>query len=321
MLGDSIRFSYTASIGRSDDYNRGFYKIQLKVLKDVDFDRLDIFQLAAPTYHYSTSDTLAYGNENGLISRWASIKESDTDKKRPKAEACIGKIPWFSFGSTKLSPNQDTDFIGGNKGFIIRKWNAKINSVNCASPSWQEYYTKEGNHGPAGSIINITLPEGCHSLKEGDYIEAEIEMVILPLTVQQYYGTDTEFIQYFTNHSHNWQLVYREAKGNRITVELKGNEVLHSYPIVIRTKHNKALFSIKGGIGYIPLRIEGLTSYKNPKLFEKTNGKWVEIDQSHYGKDFWQTDFDSETGTYQITYNVKAYGSEKKKRMKFIIDK
>jgi len=36
----------------------------------------------------------------------------------------------------------------------------------------------------------------------------------------------------------------------------------------------------------------------------KNNDVWVEMDQSVHGRYFWQTNYDTQTGTWEITYTA-----------------
>lgn len=67
---------------------------------------------------------------------------------------------------------------------------------------------------------------------------------------------------------------------------------------------NQAHFKTKGGIGYVPITIRQLSGYKKPSLYTKKGNQWIQIDQSTYGNDYWQTDFDPASGTWEITYNI-----------------
>ncbi len=70
--------------------------------------------------------------------------------------------------------------------------------------------------------------------------------------------------------------------------------LVRSRPICIQaTSANTASFSVTGGLGYVALTISGLSGYADPVLFMSTDGQtWVNVNQSVYGKDFWQADFD-----------------------------
>jgi len=54
----------------------------------------------------------------------------------------------------------------------------------------------------------------------------------------------------------------------------------------------------------VPITIGNLTTYRNPQLFRKENGRWKKIDQHVHGKDFWQTEYNASNGTWEITFNV-----------------
>ena len=319
MLNHKIDFSYVTTIFRSDDYLRGIYKLRMDVNEKVVFNRLDLIQMAAATYHYSFSRHLATGNKKGLLQEWEALNAPDKEMDYfGKLTACSGQMPWFSFSDSQLSPEQQGHFKGGNRGMILRKWNAKINGQENMPPYWQELPSVTGTHGPKSSIISITLSEDCHSLQQGDFIEAEIELLVFPVERKDYYGTDFQFAQYLENRE-PWELVWRESVNNDLEINGIKGDVLHSYPIVIKSECDTAVFSVKGGIGYLPLTITGLSHYKRPVLLEKTGGDWKPIVQESYGNDYWQVDTNIDS-TYQITYNIKSGDKSMKRRyFKFIL--
>ena len=88
----------------------------------------------------------------------------------------------------------------------------------------------------------------------------------------------------------------------------RGGKVLKRYPIVIRAEAPAIDVTIKGGVGFVPIRFEGLTSIKDVALFEIVDGKEIKLDQSVHGNDFWQTDYDEGARTYTLTYNLPLDG-------------
>lgn len=303
MLDNKIEFQYTTSISRSDDITRGIYKIRMKVNEDVQFERLDLFQLGAATYHYGLSKEIALGNENGLIKKWKAsnhtLSSSDNSIKPLK-----GNIPWIFLYNSPISKDQEGRFVSGDRGFIVRSWKSKINGENDTPPHWQEYGATGGNHGDPCSIITVSLPEKCHSLSAGDFIETEIELFVTPLKDTDYYGPNTHFKKALSKFADKWPLAYREAKGNHIVVTPQTGTIEANYPIVISAIKNQAYFKTKGGIGYVPVTIRQLSTYKKPALYIKKGKQWEQIDQSEFGNDYWQTDFDPLSGTWEITYNI-----------------
>lgn len=304
MDDNSMDFEYTTSVERSDDITRGIYKIKLNVLKNTEFKDFVIFQAAAATYHQTKGSTLAWGNNSGLITEWKASIGGDpgytTDRKKIE-----GNVPWFSFTDSEntFKPQEGT-FLSANRGFVIKKWKARIEGKEDASPWFAEYNTAGGNFGDPSALINILPPEGCTSFKEGDFIEAEIVLFILPQKAGDYYGPNQNFAKALSEKVNTWEMVYREAIGNDIDVTVSKGTLMDDFPIKIKADNNKALFSLKGGLGYTPLTICNLDNYKNPELFRKAGGKWQMVDQQVHGNDFWQTEYNVSTGTWDITYNV-----------------
>ena len=62
--------------------------------------------------------------------------------------------------------------------------------------------------------------------------------------------------------------------------------------------------SIEGGRGQVPMRFDGLQEAHGYALFQIVGGELVQLDQAVNGNDFWQTDYESESGSYRITYNL-----------------
>lgn len=303
MDDESMDFEYTASVGRSDDITRGIYKLKLKVLENTSFNDFVVFQAAAATYHFASSNTMAWGNEDGLKEEWASTIGGESRYITAKKIA-EGKVPWFSFSDGQFSTPHQTRFSPANRGFVIREWKARINGKDDIPPWFAEYNTSSGNHGGPSNLVNIIPPEGCTSFQAGDYIEAEIELFIVPIFADEYYGPNKNFSEALSTKANSWALVYREAIGNDLQVEVSSGTLVDQYPIEIIAENNQARFSVSGGLGYVPLTISGVENYQNPELFRKIDGSWQKIDQSVHGNDFWQSEYRAESGTWDISYNV-----------------
>jgi hypothetical protein len=99
-------------------------------------------------------------------------------------------------------------------------------------------------------------------------------------------------------------MIHREAVGNNITVTASTGTVLSEYPIKIKALRNQAQFIVNGGLGYIPMTFTDLQDYRGFTLETKDGSNWILVDQSVHGNDFWQTDYDAVSNTWQITYNL-----------------
>jgi len=310
-------WEYTASIGRSDDITRGIYRIKLKVLEDTEFKDFSIIEMASSRYHHVKSKNLAWGNETGVKKQWESTV-GGTPRYITEKFPAEGKFIWFSFNESEYTSKQLEKFKLAERGFIVRAWKAKINGVDNVLPWFAEYNTAGGNYGDQSSIIKITLPKGCTSFKSGDYIEATVELILIPAHLDDYYGPNKNFATALKNNPLSWELVYREAIGNDIDVKVSKGTLINNYPIKIKAKKSTAWFSINGGLGFVPLTITNVGDYQNLKLFHKVKGKWEQVNQEVHGNDFWQTEYNALNGTWDITYNINLdTPNDKRKLMEF----
>jgi len=104
-----------------------------------------------------------------------------------------------------------------------------------------------------------------------------------------------------TKDADTWRMIYREAAGDDRQVAMKTGILEKTYPAVtVRTVNNAAEFTLSGGLGYVPVTFTGLSSPRGPVLMQ--DGR--PVDQSVHGNDFWQTDYDEATRTWQVTYTI-----------------
>ena len=66
----------------------------------------------------------------------------------------------------------------------------------------------------------------------------------------------------------------------------------------------QAACTVAGGIGYLPVTFSGLSDYRGLELL--VDGQ--PLNQAVHGNDFWQTDYDSQTHKWRITYNLLRDG-------------
>lgn len=304
MDDNSMDFEYTARVVRSDDITRGIYKIKLKVLNDTRFNDFVFFQAAAASYHQTRSNTLAWGNESGLKKEWKTSTQ-DVPGYVSKRTKIDGETAWFSFTDSENTYSwQEEQFLSANRGFVLRNWKARINGREDTLPCFAEYKTAGGNFGNSSGIINIVPPEGCSAFKAGDYIEAEIVLYILPQHAKDYYGPNINLANALSEKANSWEMVYREALGNAISVKVKTGQLLNEYPLAIEADAGKAQFTVKGGLGYVPITITKVPDYRKPMLFRKVQGQWKLVNQAVHGNDFWQCEYNASNRTWEITFNV-----------------
>ena len=87
-------------------------------------------------------------------------------------------------------------------------------------------------------------------------------------------------------------MIYRQAKQNTRDVKVTNGTLTSLYPSVqIVAENDIAAFTLSGGLNYLPVTIQNLSSHSGYVLTINGNP----LDQSVHGKDYWQTDFDPQS--------------------------
>ncbi len=135
-----------------------------------------------------------------------------------------------------------------------------------------------------------------------------VEWITVPREADDYYGPNEAFRSHLAGNPKSWKTVHREAKGNDLRLRVTGGSVLQEYPIVIAAEAERVEVAVSGGVGVVPIRFEGLTSVDGLMLHRVGGERLTPLDQSVNGNDFWQTDYDAETKTYRMTFNLPLDG-------------
>ena len=295
----AIRGRYMVSTVRANDFPRHFHSLRYDVLAPVAAHRLSFYQLGAPRYNENWFSKMARGNATaGLIEEW-DIQRASTTYDRTGI-AADGPGAWFSLHAVDPAAGDPPAVGGASRGLIVRAWKARLGGSDVPVP----YFSVFG--APPSALLELSAPPGITELLPGDYVEATLEMVVIPAIAAEYYGTDTAFRTILTEGANTWQPLHAEAKvGSGLKVELAAGELERLFPVTVRAEGNRVELSITGAIGYAPITITGLSGYRNPLLeVRSAEGTWQKVDQSKQGNDFWQTDYDVDSRTWSITYTI-----------------
>lgn len=295
QIGAGIDHAETVSIGRTDDVVRGTYRVRMDVRESIEFSRFVIFQIGADTYNYARPKRIAVGNAAGLTREWDAAWGRNVYKTDPME--CVGAMPWISLhGDDGAGDTMPT----GSRGLVIREWRAVLGGSDA-----QPWIAERGTPSTSrpSSTVDIVPPPGVTRLEPGDFIEATIEHLVLPLAAEAYYGPNEPLRAALRNSANSWPMVHREAAGNDRRVEVTRGTLERRYPdVCIKVDEGTAESVVHGGIGYVPLTFTGLVSHRLGDV--RINGAPVE--QSVHGGDFWQTDYDPDTQTWSQTFTVPA---------------
>ena len=303
---NKLKMDYTFQLHRSDDFLRVYYKVKVKALEDAAFTRFDIFQMGSDNYLCFIANKVAYGNSEGVISEFQP--STGTVGYTMDATPMPGKDPWLWAGDGMSLNANGTNYNGieidANNSFIIRSYDASFGGIENDTPHFRERTTFHSPTNKYPQSYCIVPPAGVTSFAQGDSVEFVIELCLMPKVAQVYFGPNANFKNALAKYGDSWEMLYREVVGNSIVASSATNTVNQGYPLTVETVNNAATVNIKSGIGYIPIVFTGLTNIKDPKLWRIDDSGSTLIDQSNYGKDFWQTEYDTETGLYELIYNL-----------------
>ena len=295
QVGEGIEHAEAVSLSRTDDIVRGVYSVRMDVKQPVECSRLVLFQIGADTYSYTGERKMAVGDATGLVREWDTQWGGDIYRTQPLE--CTGTVPWVSLHEAVRRPRAERG-AWANRGIVFREWRARLGGKD-ARPWVAERGAVVG--GAATSTLDIVPPPDVSRLEVGDFVEATIEHLVLPQAVADYYGPNEPLRAALATMHDSWRLVHREAVGNARRVAVRKGRLERLHPDVrVAAEDGLAEFTISGGLGYVPITVTGLPTHRSGGF--TIDG--TPCDQAVHGNDFWQTDFDPETGTWSQTVTV-----------------
>lgn len=322
--GGEIQSRIRTQSWRSDDYVRALYTIRYDVKTPLqDIERLAFFQLGADNYNWMVFDGMARGTVDGVEETWVPPMGGLTYSRR--GEPLTGTQPWISLYGVKKEPANifpENDCGGmANKGMIVRSRRARLGGRDCPTPYYSVFGSMDRTarglegfpEGMPGALVELSPPPGLDRLEPGDFVETQVEVLILPQTAEAYYGPDTHLSDALRAHPDDWHLVHREAVLSNIEVTCAAGKVEQRYPVRIRAEAGRrADFTIVGGVGYTPVTITGASAYAPCRvtMILDDGGEMLIDESSDLGNDWWQADFDADAGEWEITYTLPLGGED-----------
>ena len=308
-MNRDIAFGARLATLRTDDYNRIFQYLNYRFEKPLATTNSYLFKMG-PTGGLLTP-VIAYGNRKGLIAEHQVPGGLEANAVFKKDILLEGSGPWWiAFPGSFHLPG--ANWGTGSRGLVIRSFKIVHDGKEFRNPiiSFPVLFNdKERNL--SGLNMEVVPPAEIKQFNPGDTIETNMEWITLPRVADDYYGPNKEFLAHLQQNPKSWKTVYREAIGNDLSVDVDGGELTQQYPVVIQATNPEVEVKIKGGVGVVPIRFEGLKSAQGYKLYQVQGRKRIPLDQSVNGNDFWQTDYDAENGTYKMTFNLPLDGLKK----------
>jgi hypothetical protein len=129
-------------------------------------------------------------------------------------------------------------------------------------------------------------------------------------------------VDLLTNSFNTPDIIKKAAQDNHLTLSMIKGNLQQTYPPLITgiDGHTAAEFELQGGLGFLPVTIQGLYRHDKWKLQYYESNTWSDLDQSVHGNDFWQTTQNLEDGTYSLTFSLPEAILKTKKRYRLVFN-
>jgi hypothetical protein len=201
--------------------------------------------------------------------------------------------------------------VVGDRGLVIRSFSAKLGGVEQKQPTFSILCDK----------IELGTPKGLLSLLKDDFVDLSLEFIVLPRMGADYISamtnSDSKTLKSLANLT-SWQRV--EAQAIRGSISVSGaysSRIESHYPIRVCSSNNRNLVmaNVQGSpLGFTPIVFCNLTTSTIPNgygLWLRPSGalNYTLVKQST-GNDFWQSNYDRASGSYEVVYNVELNNTQ-----------
>lgn len=317
----NIAVSRTVSTWTADDFVRHLHSFQYTFLKDTagdNYPRFAMYILGGDNYNYVRLPMFAYGmGENmnagqGGDSAVVPIQDviagfEDTRYTNYyQVDAPIGCSQggddngscWFAM---MTNPSNDDD-LRGNRGIIVRNFHGRLNGEVWPPPdrdvspfAFHLVKSRSINSSKDTVSIELALPSefkaavsaGEARFIAGDYLTADVELLIPPRQSKDYFGKSQVLKTWLTeaevdaDYSNGWKVIAREASaGDAIRPRAFVGSLERQYPprVHVDCATDEALFNIAipdAIPGILPITIAGVSASKtfSENLLDRPSGK------------------------------------------------
>lgn len=309
--GSEASLKATIRTARVDDHIRTFSTARYEFNKPLDAKDAKLFRFGGG-YLYTgpgmyDTPKLAYGNREGLIAEIDNFEGTKHKDWILDKVTLAGEGPWW-IAFPGQNEQYEEPIPSGSMGLIIRGYRAFFGGKAYTNPTVSVPVNLKAEDGRVSLIPMVVPPNGVTRFRPGDWVELDVECDVVPRIADDYYGPNEAFRKHLEEHPRSWKTIHRNAAGNALEVQVAGGKETHNYPLIIQAEADRVSVDIKGGVGMVPIRFDGLLAAQGYALYEVVDGKERKLDQSVHGNDFWQTDYDTASGTYRLVYNLPLDG-------------
>lgn len=324
----AVKVEINVSMGRTDDAARALQTFKYTFLKDTTFARLAFYMMGYDTYNAGGWETMTIGNNDGPISFNMNGKQYGADFPIDTSQPVdyVGgqgmqriDVPgegfWAVYTGATGKPFSKNEYMQfpqcTNRMLALRSYSSTINGKKYNQPAFNLRVSQTTFAPDCKSyVIELCPPsEVGDTIQAGSVVEGSVEYLNLPYKKANYYMNSNVIKNIPAEYFNNYQLAYYYyQRMNYETVATVG-KVLQQLPIKVLADESAggvvAEITVKGGLSYVPITFTGLSHFAGYRLEYNNNGTWETVDQSVHGNDFWQCNYNAETASFELTFNVE----------------
>ncbi len=293
---DKIRVTYVSRAVSTNDYHRRFHNYKYEFLRDVATpSRLVFHQMAADYYSVSTYTDYLLGDASGLLGSSTIEEGGNVYKGSP--------IP---FDGKWLSIDDDTS--DGEPARALRGIIPLSSTLN-GSPLPLHIHKYGRSWGRPNMMFDLSSDSVNRSYSAGDVVEGEVEFIMPPQHVDNYWGEDSELVNRLTGYGDTrWEPVRDEMRHNiQMDVSMHSGSLLRNYPLEIQPSSSNVLadFTINGGgLGHVPVVIRNAGSGLALKAQRWNNGSWTDLESVDISNHAYYQALQNADGTTDYTFSI-----------------
>lgn len=288
-------FEYTLSHKEfpQDDENRTYYRMSVKVLKDVTIEnvkkKLTLFNFDG---RFQAFKKTAYLDENGN----RVVMENKIKQVTTASYYTLNKgSAYISLYNFNPATGEDIE----NFGLIIKDYNIVLSGKKWDGNLCFRLSTISGGASFL-NLMELTMNEEKIDFKAGDTIV--LDMILLPFGVKN------------QDNDNNVLYVYEDSVKNpwKVSSVTTGEIVEDPYLARVKCANNVAEFTVTGSRNANAVRVDGFEHLGRPKIQELVNGSWEDVVYNVKEFDGYQVNF-TEDGyfSYSFIVNMENYTDER----------
>ena len=311
---ERVEATITTELGRTDDLVRVWYHLEYTFHEDTPYERLALFQMAADRYADNGFSRYAYGDVTDVLEDEEITDHETTGYASEDARGIEldGESPWVMLYENVNDEGSLPEHLA-NVGFVVREFEAQLGDELVTTPHINLMRTFNGECSQMSFELGLPYDADDLVVPAGSVVRATVEYLVAPADKDAWYGDADWLTDLPADDFQSTEMLRMLAEKGRLEVSPTVGELVRIHPVELAAEEGEVAvdFSLSGGLGYVPVTIEGLDRADGWRLEQEVSGEWVQVDQSVEGNDYWQAHFDAAAGHYELVFNVPNRDTER----------